>query len=222
MNQLGMATGRFEQGDKTPKSDLAARIAKRVNSVICALIESEHRIERREFDIWRGMAAGAQAQGSWQNRKGDVTEAILREDLLAQLKRLRLIEPEFSIDLKQRNALLELRDGRIVRMGSEPDILIRDSFRIQAAVEIKGGIDPAGVLERVGAAIKSLSRAKEESPGAITILLVSATSMSDQAERDILSNRSNVNYWFTVEDILQNSEVKQNYYSLMGLGHEVI
>lgn len=113
---------------------------------------------------------------------------------------------------------LSLVDGRRVRLAAEPDIKIYDDFRMHAAVEVKGGLDPAGVLERVGAAIKSLSRAKNDSPGVLTILVLMGASMSDQAKRDLLANKSNVNYWFYVEDTLENADLKQQYYGLLGLG----
>ena len=217
MNQIGIATARYEQSGKLPNADTAILIAQRVNSLIGALIDSELHIERREFDIWRGMAAGSQAQGSWQNKKGDHIETLLRQDLVSQLQKMQLIAPDQLVDVTARVVEFPLLDGRTVRLGSEPDIEIYNDYRIHAAVEVKGGIDSAGVLERVGAAIKSLSRAKEESPGAITILIMSAISMSDQARQDIESNKANVNYWFTIEDILEDSKLKQQYYSLMGL-----
>ena len=121
------------------------------------------------------------------------------------------------MDITPRVSELTLLDGRRVRLDSEPDIKIYNDFRIHAAVEVKGGIDPAGVLERVGAAIKSLSRAKDESPGAITVLVMPAISMSEQAERDIESNKANVNYWFSVEEIMDDPNRKRQYYSLLGL-----
>ncbi len=218
MNQIGIPTTKYEQSENLPSLEASLNIARRVNSLISTLIESETIIERREFDIWRGMAAGSQAQGSWQNRKGDQIEALLRQDLVSQLHKLQLLESNQTVDVSTRVLELPLLDGRTVRLGSEPDILVYSDFRIHAAVEVKGGIDTAGVLERVGAAIKSLSRAKDESPGAITILIMSAVSMSDQAKRDIESNKANVNYLFTVEDIIEDSDLKQRYYSLMGLG----
>lgn len=61
------------------------------------------------------------------------------------------------------------------------------------------------------------SRAKDESPGVITVLLLMGASMSEQAKRDLLANKSNVNYWFYVEDILENADVKQQYYGLLGI-----
>ena len=216
MNQIGLSTTRFEQTEKLPDFSLASRISRRVNTLVSTLIELEQEIERREFDLWRGMAAGSQAQGSWQNRKGDLVEAVMRQDLLSQLYRMDLIENS-PIDASPRVVELNLKDGRVLRMGSEPDIEVYTSGRIQAAVEIKGGIDIAGALERVGAAIKSLRRAKETSPGAITILVMPAVSLSTQAINDIQSNRFSVNYLFTVEEILHDDKRKAEYYSLLGL-----
>ncbi len=218
MNQVGLPTKRFETSGNPPNQDAALAIARRLNQLISALVESEARIAAREFDLWRGMAAGSQAQGSWQNRKGDITEELVRRDLLGRLHALELIDAGSAVDVASRVVEFRLQDGRMVRLGSEPDIQIYSEYRIHAAVEVKGGIDAAGVLERVGAAIKSLSRAKEESPGAITILIMSSVSMSRQARRDIESNRSNVNYLFTIEDIVSDSTVKEQYYSLLGLG----
>jgi len=217
MNQVGLSTIRYEQTEGFPSSEVALRIAQRLNTLICALIELEQEIETREFDLWRGMAAGSQAQGSWQNRKGDLVEEIMRRDLLSQLYRVGLIESDRSADVTSRVVELRLVDGRTVRMGSEPDIEVVTKGRIQAAVEVKGGIDPAGVLERVGAAIKSLRRSKDESPGAITVLVMTAVSLSAQARSDIESSRLSVNYLFTVEDILHDAERKAEYYSILGL-----
>ena len=222
MNQVGLATTRYEQTERYPNSEVARGIAQRLNTLICALIEQEREIEEREFDLWRGMAAGSQAQGSWQNRKGDLIEEIMRRDLLSQLYRVGLIESDNQVDIRNRVAELELVDGRIVRLGSEPDIEVFTKGRIHAAVEVKGGIDPAGVLERVGAAIKSLRRSKEVSPGAITILVMTAVSLSAQARSDIESSRLSVNYLFTVEDILHDAERKAEYYSILGLNSREI
>lgn len=217
MNQVGLGTTRFEQTIRMPNSEMAVSIARRLNTIVSHFIESEAQVNQREFDIWRGMAAGSQAQGSWQNKKGDQTEVMIRLDLLSQLRTKGLIQVDDDVNITSRVVEIQLTDGRTVRLGSEPDIKIYNDFRIHAAVEVKGGIDPAGVLERVGAAIKSLSRAKDESPGAITILVIPAISMSDQAQRDIESNKANVNYWFSVEEIMDDPERKRQYYSLLGL-----
>ena len=69
MNQVGLSTLRYEAGH-TPKSEIAESIARHLNKIIGKLVEADETVDAREFDIWRGMAAGSQAQGSWQNAKG--------------------------------------------------------------------------------------------------------------------------------------------------------
>lgn len=216
MNQIGLGTVRFEQSVTVPDSMRAVSIARRLNLIISHLIESEYRVNQREFDIWRGMAAGSQAQGSWQNAKGDRAEIAVKSDFMLRLQRSGLIDNDAWVDANQRVIELALSDGRLLRMGAEPDIAIYADDKIEIGIEIKGGIDPAGVLERVGAAIKSLRRVKEENSKAITILIISAVSMSQQAERDILSNIDSINYWFTMEDVLGDTSRKSDYYRLLG------
>ncbi len=67
MNNTGASTVRYEQSDSIPKAEYAQFIAQRLNLLISNLIESDYSVNRREFDLWRAMAAGSQAQGSWQN-----------------------------------------------------------------------------------------------------------------------------------------------------------
>ena len=162
------------------------------------------------------MAAGSQAQGSWQNAKGDRAEIAVKSDFMLRLQRSGLIDNDALVDANQRVIELALSDGRLLRMGAEPDIAIYADDKIEIGIEIKGGTDPAGVLERVGAAIKSLRRVKEENSKATTILIISAVSMSQQAERDILSNIDSINYWFTMEDVLEDTSRESDYYRLLG------
>ncbi|MDX1522006.1 MAG: hypothetical protein R3264_10295, partial [Anaerolineae bacterium] len=77
MNQVGLSTVRYEAGP-LPQSELAQTLAQHLNKIISKLIERDETIDAREFDLWRGMAAGSQAQGSWQNTKGRKMETILR------------------------------------------------------------------------------------------------------------------------------------------------
>ena len=217
MNQIGASTARYEQSDNLPKPNTAFLIAQRLNLIISNLVESDNELNRREFDVWRGMAAGSQAQGSWQNRKGDQAEYEIRQNLVEQLRRSGLIKEDRLVNIHSRILELNLLDGRRLSMGSEPDLVIFSGDRIQAAVEVKGGIDTAGVLERIGAAMKSLSRVKEDDPTAITILIVSRVSMTPQAESDILANKQTVNSWFAIEDILQSPTRRSEYYQLLGL-----
>ena len=84
-------------------------------------------------------------------------------------------------------------------------------------MEIKGGIDTAGVLERVGAAIKSLSRAKNENPNAVTILIMYRVAMTEQARQDLESHRNDIDCWFTIEDVLNRVGTRQEIFKRLGI-----
>lgn len=77
MIHIGLPTKTFESGVAPPAAH-ARVLASHLNKIISLLVESDQRIEPREFDLWRGMAAGAQAQGSWQNTKGARMELVLK------------------------------------------------------------------------------------------------------------------------------------------------
>ncbi len=211
MSQVGLSTISYEQGN-IPDQSVANAITKHLNKIISHLIESEQKINQREFDLWRGMAAGTQAQGSWQNIKGKKVEYLIKGILERHLQKQNFIDKNLS---NENN--LHLKDGRIIVFSDEPDIAIYKNNIIEIAVEIKGGIDTAGVLERVGAAIKSLIRNKKENPESVTILILQKVSVSEQAENDLQTNQNNVNYWFTVEDVLDNEQKQINFLKLLQL-----
>jgi hypothetical protein len=83
------------------------------------------------------------------------------------------------------------------------------------AIEIKGGIDTAGVLERVGAAIKSLRRARDINPQSTTILILQGLSITPTARHDLEINRDAVNYWFTIEEILESENTREELFGLL-------
>lgn len=215
MNRVGLPVTRYEVGKDYPTEEAALAIAQHLNPIISRLVELDEQINAREFDLWRGMAAGSQAQGSWQNVKGNRVEIIVKGMLQRRLREQGLVLKEEENGLR-----MHLKDGRIVVFADEPDVAIYQDHGILAAVEIKGGIDTAGVLERVGAAIKSLRRAKEENPQAVTILMLQGVSITEKARHDLEINRDAVNYWFTIEDILENESKREEVFNLLGIRNE--
>ena len=168
MNNIKLPLDRIESGrNKKPlDAQKAQAIAYHFNRLISRLINADEQIDPREFDLWRGMTAGATAQGSWLNKKGDVAENLVKGFIRRRIRSQGLLAREDNSGVTD-----FLTDHRTVKYGSEPDIAVYEGQEILAAVEIKGGIDTAGVLERVGAAIKSLSRAKNENPRVTTYAL---------------------------------------------------
>jgi hypothetical protein len=217
MKRIGLDVDSFEQTDRIPNQEKALLIAKILNRLVSNLIEADREIDQREFDLWRGMAAGTQAQGSWQNDKGNRLETVIKGMLHHRLSEKNLFQANDEISTEARFSQHTLADGRILTFGDEPDVAFYHNEKIVAAVEVKGGIDTAGVLERVGAAIKSLSRAKRENPSSVTILLMPSVSMTAQAQNDLVANQNLVNHWFTVEEILDNEQKRTAFFDLLGI-----
>ncbi len=210
MNNLRLSVNRYEDGRALPDAKKAMAIAQRLNQIISTIIQYDSDINAREFDLWRGMAAGAQADGSWRNIKGKKAEIAVKGSIVRELRKKELIKSETASEFN-------LIDGRTVIFTDEPDIAIYVKNEILVAIEVKGGIDTAGILERVGAAIKSLSRAKEENPSSITLLLVQGVAMTQRAVDDLSINNKAVNYWFTVEDFLEDNDKRKQVFKLMGI-----
>ncbi len=211
MIQVGLATIRYEAG-QMPDYGIAQKIAYHLNKIVSKLIESDTVLDAREFDMWRGMAAGSQAQGSWQNAKGRKIEIVLQGIIRRTLR-----ERSLAAHITESASHIPLFDGRTIIFADEPDIAIYQAETIVAAVEVKGGIDHAGVLERVGAAIKSLSRAKEINSDAVTILILQSISMTPQSIIDLQAHQQAVNHWFSVEEILQDEAKRDELLTYLGL-----
>ncbi|MDX2302939.1 MAG: XcyI family restriction endonuclease [Microscillaceae bacterium] len=210
MNQVGNAVISFEIGAKQPDNEKATFLAYHINQIISHLIEGDEKINVREFDIWRGMAAGSQAQGSWQNAKGEQAEILVRGMLEKYIKVNNLAQ-----EIKKYSIVLN--DGRLITFSSEPDISVLKNNLIQVAIEVKGGIDTAAVLERVGAAIKSLKRVKEENPSAATILIMQEIAFSARAHQDIELNKDAINSFFMLEKLVEDEKEKNKLFSTLKL-----
>lgn len=213
MGNVGLSVNRFEEGQSDIDDDKALEISKHLNRIISTTIEHDEIIDTREFDLWRGMCAGSTAQGSWGNAKGAMAEEVVKDLIGRRVKDRGLVLEEIS---HGKSKMLELSDGRTLTLTAEPDVWICKSDKVtQVAVEIKGGIDPAAVLERFGASLKSLRRAKQENDSAITILMMQGVSLTSRAREEIENSKSTIDYFFKVEDVISDDDVRKNLFAVM-------
>jgi hypothetical protein len=84
-------------------------------------------------------------------------------------------------------------------------------------LEVKGGIDTAGVHERRGATLKSLVDAQQANPNSVRILILQGVSLTAAARKKQESDRPIVSHWFASEDILENEEIREQLFRLLGL-----
>ena len=150
-------------------TEAAGQVAGLYNSVISSIIENttDWTLENGYRNIIASM--GITFDGSMRNTIGRLPEQRIRRLLLQYLyQNEMLLSPEYpdadSLPVTPANGEYMLRDGFVMGFSAEPDIAFRRDNVLDATIEIKGGIDPAGALERLGAAEKSAQAAIEVNP----------------------------------------------------------
>lgn len=204
MKRVHLDTEPYETGVGQPDEMTAKKLAAHFNAIISRLVENEAELNLRELDLWRGMTAGSQAQGSWQNAKGAHYEVIIQQLLTSYLQ-------EVGIIRQTHQQRIELQDGRAVMFGSDPDIRLLYNQKLLAAVEIKSGIDPAGAHERLGAALKTLQDCKAKYPNCITILLSRRETLTQGLEDRMRQSKAVITRWFALEDILEDENIRLQF-----------
>jgi len=214
MSRVGLDIKNYENGILSPEDDTSLNISKHLNRVICSLIEQDETIDDREFDIWRGMAAGSQAQGSWQNTKGDKAEIKIKAIIKERINDRGLAIEEAK---KGKTSHYKLRDNRNLILSAEPDVGIYRNDIIEIAIEIKGGIDPAGVFERFGAVLKSLRRIKQKNKKAITILIIEKASLTSTLQSELEKSKEIIDCFFSIEEIIINDKIRNKLFEVMDI-----
>ena len=109
-------------------------------------------------DGYRNILAtmGITEDGTIRNIIGQEAESPVKERLLEWVKSHNLLA-----DSEDENSPLKwhLIEGVVMTFGSEPDIAFTRDKKFAVLIEIKGGKDPAGALERLGAIKKTFDEA---------------------------------------------------------------
>lgn len=162
MREVAVAVEKWESGDirARPKLEDALKVARACNYVNSGIITS--------VDGWtlddgaRNILATTSItqDGSMRNRVGKNAEKRIQLKLLRWLRENRKILSEAP---NSSNIYL-LTPGCRMTFSSDPDIKFETrsapnaEWEITATIEIKGGKDPAGALERLGAVQKSFEK----------------------------------------------------------------
>ncbi len=225
----GVHTMIFENGEKKDLSETqAVELSKLFNEHISLIIESA--LEKPNNEHIKGLlfaSTGAQIDGSWRNAIGDEAEKVVQKLLineaidLCKLTAFHLrdnhssVEPfdkeiaEDQLDRIREFKGFNLKNQRSVLFSSEPDIslLDKDGSTI-AVIEVKGGTDPAGALERYGAAKKSFEEAIRHNPGVITIFLASCitSEVEDRVKKD-----KTIKHYYNLTSILTREKEREDF-----------
>ncbi len=154
---------------KSPIGELQSlKVARLYNAVISSIIEgtTNWTLENGYRNIIANMGIGL--DGTFRNIIGQDAENLVKTRIKNWLKSEGLILKEDDSGTQ-----FDLPRGYWMRFGSEPDVLFRHLTERQsddvATIEIKGGKDPAGALERLGAMQKSFEATP---PNCVNFLVV--------------------------------------------------
>jgi len=189
LQYLAFDITKYELGKKRDMTyQQALQLAKLFNSHISAILESTSNIKYEEIKGLMFSSAGASLDGSWRNRVGKEAETRVKSYLVRRVLEKKLIaatidaegspadfEPAKDYVLHVDSYLgFKLKNGWTIRFSSEPDISFIDQAGVpQCAIEVKGGADPAGALERLGAVQKSFRSARKDNASVRTVLVAS-------------------------------------------------
>ena len=193
-------------------SEAALQVAGLYNSVISSIIENT--TDWVLENGYRTMIAslGISFDGTMRNKIGRLPEQRVRRLLLEYVVDHGLLAgPERpNVDsLSTVEGVWELAGNVRMVFGSEPDVAFQKSESLEVTIEIKGGIDPAGALERLGAANKSATAALEVNRRCKNFLVAGAITaeMRTRLDQDRLFER-----YFSLVDILASGAYQDSFF----------
>ena len=191
--RAGAQVAKWEDGSqkKPPSRQSCVKVSRLYNAVISSIIEgaSDWTLENGYRNIVATM--GIRLDGFFRNKIGQDAEELIKTRIAKWLQDRHLVSGVLG------DNVYELPKKTVMRFGSEPDIaFMRDDERI-ATIEIKGGKDPAGALERLGAMQKSFA----ETPPSCVNFLIAGVVTKEMEKRLKEIGRVKV---FVLDDITDN------------------
>lgn len=192
----------------------ARKMAQVYNTFICSVIKNsaDWTLENGRRTILATL--GITLDGKMRNKIGSIAEDRVRRLTTEWLFTKGMIaSPALPVEsIKTSDSLprvYELKSGVRMSFGSDPDIKFTRGDQLLAIIEIKGGIDPAGALERYGAATKSFQHARTVSPRCRNFYLgaVFTPELERRIAEDPLVEKS-----FDIVEILQEAEKRERFF----------
>ncbi len=184
---------------KTPIPEQRGKdVARLYNAVISSIIEgaANWTLENGYRNIIATMGIGL--EGTFRNIIGKDAEDLIRNRIKSWLASRRLI-----IEHNDTETEFRLPSGYYMRYGSEPDVRFQQEqngiLQTVATIEIKGGKDPAGALERLGAMQKSF---EETPPGCVNMLIAGVVTPEMESRLENMG----VTEVFLLDDLAHDSE----------------
>ena len=170
-------------------------VARLYNTVISSIIEgtTDWTLDNGYRNIIANIGIGL--DGSIRNLIGQDAEHIVKDRIRDWLDSRGLIT-----ERDERGTEFKLPRGYSMYYGSEPDIEFKKDGNVISTIEIKGGTDPAGALERLGAVQKSFEATP---PGSINLLVAGIVT----AEMKQRLNSLGIRKYFLLDEFAQDGKV---------------
>lgn len=156
---------------------------------------------------------GISLDGQMRNRIGEIAEERIKTLLVEWLIDNNLVKaPQLTKEAvyEELPKTCELVNDFRMDFGSEPDVSLYYKDELLAVIEIKGGTDAAGALERYGAATKSFQHSLENNRRCRNFYL--AAVFTPELERRIRDDRL-VEKTFDIIDILDDPQVRSDFFT---------
>lgn len=193
--------------------DKALKMSRTYNLFICSIIKNS--LDWTLENGYRTIIAtlGITLDGKMRNKIGEIAEERIKSLMLEFLVNRGLISTpdikEDDIIDKDTPRSFQLLKNISMEFGSEPDISFHSGEELLVVIEIKGGTDPAGALERYGAATKSFQHSVETSKRCKNFYL--AAVFTPELERRINKDRL-VEKAFDIIKILDDPGEREKFF----------
>jgi hypothetical protein len=214
---FGAVENTEKRSSKTKLSSAKAlKMAQTYNTFICSIVTSSAKWTLENGHRTIIATLGITLDGVMRNRVGDLAEQQVRRWVMDYLiDRDLLVSPRVSREQIQEKlpVACELRENVLMRYGSEPDIAFSrggpSGGELLAVVEIKGGTDPAGALERYGAAKKSFEHSLRGSPRCRSFFL---SAVYTQELRRRIGDDRLVEKYYDIVEMIEKPEVRDAFF----------
>jgi len=221
----------------TLRDDQTLTLARLFNEHTTLIVDSS--LQTISYDELYGAllaSTGAQIDGSWRNAIGEESEKVVQRLLVKEARKRDLLaalfprvgtaaeifnagEGEEQLGAIERYRGVLLSNKTSILFASDPDIsLVDEHGKTVGVIEVKGGVDPAGALERYGAAKKSFEAARRITSDVATLLV--ASGMTSEALARIQQD-SLISAFYKLATLLDESmpafsEFMRQVFSLLG------
>jgi hypothetical protein len=220
LQRLAFGTQKLEEGKGRLTKQRALILAKTLNGLISSIVDSDIAFSVPQARLAAQANYGTQINGSWRNAIGEQGKRSVNSTIVKHFIDKEVVtEAELKDGSHVSSANIpsdidtvrgfKLSNGYSVVFASEPDISIRNPQGIlEAAIEVKAALDPAGAFERYGAAKKSFDKVLTENKAAITIYL--STCIIDSVH-DLMATDRSVRKEFNLTRIFVDQKARDEF-----------